>query len=422
LNLILKKSTLSGEIKAPSSKSMTHRAIIASSLAKGKSSINSPLISEDTNSTLKALSMLGAQIREKEHLWEIKGGNLHATNKPLKCKESGTTLRLLTGLCSIVEGCSTLTYEASLARRPMDPLIRALKHLGVKIEGSVEGPPIKIHGGSLKGGIVEIRGDISSQFISALLMAAPYALSQIDIHVTTPLESKPYVELTLDTMRHHGVNVIATNDLRYFSIPVKEYTPKNTKIEGDYSSSANLLAAGALSGTVTVSNLLQNSKQGDIKIIDILEKMGVKIRSSNKKTTTFKSRITGIKAELSDTPDLFPIVCALSSVAQGESILTGLGRLKHKESNRVSSMMEGLKKMGADITQDGDAVIIKGRRLKGTRIRPFNDHRISMAFGVLGLVAEGRMVIENAECVAKSYPRFWRDLESIGMKMVRKYE
>jgi 3-phosphoshikimate 1-carboxyvinyltransferase len=223
-------------------------------------------------------------------------------------------------------------------------------------------------------------------------------------------------------MRHHGVNVIATNDLRYFSIPVKEYTPKNTKIEGDYSSSANLLAAGALSGTVTVSNLLQNSKQGDIKIIDILEKMGVKIRSSNKKTTTFKSRITGIKAELSDTPDLFPIVCALSSVAQGESILTGLGRLKHKESNRVSSMMEGLKKMGADITQDGDAVIIKGRRLKGTRIRPFNDHRISMAFGVLGLVAEGRMVIENAECVAKSYPRFWRDLESIGMKMVRKYE
>jgi 3-phosphoshikimate 1-carboxyvinyltransferase len=247
-------------------------------------------------------------------------------------------------------------------------------------------------------------------------------MSQIDIHVTTPLESKPYVELTIDIMRHHGVDVLTSNDLRDFSVPVKEYIPKNTAIEGDYSSSANLLAAGAISGNVTVTNLLQNSKQGDRKIIEILEKMGTKLRSSNNKISTFKSRITGIKAELSDTPDLFPIVSALSSVAQGESILTGLGRLKHKESNRVSSMMEGLKKMGADITHDGDAMIINGRRLKGARIRPYNDHRIAMAFGVLGLIAEGKMVIENAECVAKSYPRFWRDLESIGMKMVRNYE
>lgn len=422
MNLTVKNSTLLGEVKAPSSKSITHRALITSALAKGNSIIRYPLISEDTSATLNAISMLGAQIKEKEKVWEINGGSLHASNKPLKCKESGTTLRFLTGLCSIIEGISSLKYEASLGRRPMDPLINSLKHLGVKIESSDKGPPIRIHGGSLKGGIVKIKGDISSQFISALLLVAPYAMSPTNIFVTTPLESKPYVELTLDTMIHHGVKVLTSKDLREFKVPVKEYIPRNTIIEGDYSSSSFLLAAGAISGKVTVTNLLQKSKQGDKKIIDILRKMGAELNITKEKITTIKSKITGINKDLTDTPDLFPIVSALSSIAQGESILTGLGRLKHKESNRIFSMMEGLKKMGVDITQKEDTMIINGGRLKSARIRSYNDHRIAMAFGVLGLVAEGKTVIENAECVEKSYPGFWRDLESIGMKTVRNYE
>lgn len=422
MKVTIKNGDIYGHMKAPSSKSLTHRSLVASALADGHSVINHPLISVDTEATAKALSLLGIDIFKKENYWEIKGGRLTAPIIPLDCKESGTTLRFLTGACSLVDGCSELTGSSSLFRRPMKPLIDALIHLGVKIESYVGQNIVKVYGGDLGGGDVEIRGDISSQFISSILLVAPYAKSRIEITVTTQVESKSYVEMTLDTMKNHGVLVDTSNDLRKLIIPVQNYEPKEIMIEGDWSSAAYILAAGTLAGKITITNIRKESKQADLQIINILEEMGADLEINDDEITARKSNLTGISADFKNYPDLFPIVCALCSVAEGESTLTGLNRLKLKESNRIYSMRMGLKKMGANIREKNGIISISGRRLKGAHIDPFKDHRIAMSLGVLALVAKGITTIKDAECTVKSYPLFWDDLHSLGMKMVRSYE
>jgi 3-phosphoshikimate 1-carboxyvinyltransferase len=420
VNVTIIGGELSGHVKAPSSKSITHRELIISALSKGCSVIKYPLISNDTEATASVLSNLGINIKKSKESWTVEGGYLSAPKDILDCNESGTTLRLMTGVCSLVNGCCKLTGKPSLKTRPMKPLLDALNGLGTKVESLDGYPPIKIHGGKLFGGIVKIPGNISSQFISSLLIVAPLAESRIEISVTTQLESKPYVAITLETMKHHGVNVEVSNDMRNFYIPIQRYTVQNSTIEGDWSSAAVLLAAGALSGKVNVTNLNKKSSQADLQIIKILKRMGASIEINDSSVTSIASSLKGIKKDLSDYPDLFPIVSALCSVASGESILTGLERLSYKESDRVFSMMKGLRSMGADIKRSMNAIRINGKQLKGANINPFNDHRIAMSFGVLGLVAKGKTIINEADCVSKSYPSFWDDLESIGAKTRRK--
>jgi 3-phosphoshikimate 1-carboxyvinyltransferase len=409
-------------MKAPSSKSLTHRYLVTSALAEGHSVIKYPLISIDTEATAKALSILGTEIIKKDDRWEINGGFLTTPNIPLDCKESGTTLRLLTGVCALVNGCTELMGSPTLFQRPMKPLTDALIRLGVRVERIEDQNKIKVYGGDLEGGEVEIRGDISSQFISSLLLVAPYAKSNMEITVTTSLESKPYVEMTLDTMRKHGVSVNASDDLRKLIIPIKKYEPKEAIIEGDWSSVAYILAAGILAGGVTISNIRKKSKQADLQIINILEQMGANLEIYEEEITARKSILKGIRVDFKDCPDLFPIVCALCSIAEGESTLKGIKRLKLKESDRVFSMIKGLEKMGADIQENNGILSIVGRKLKGAFIDPFKDHRIAMSLGVLALVAEGKTIIKDAECVDKSYPQFWDDLHSLGLKMVKSYE
>jgi 3-phosphoshikimate 1-carboxyvinyltransferase len=416
MSITVNPGTLTGAVTAPPSKSMTHRHLIVSALADGVSLLESPLRSEDTEATVEALRKLGAAITDVGGDWEITGGSLTPPSSVIDCHESGTTLRLLTGLCSLLDEPCTLSGAPSLLRRPNKPLLKTLEQLGVQTQSLDGYPPITVKG-KMKGGKAMIPGDISSQFMSSIILAAPYAENPVDLRITTRLESKPYVEMTLNAMRKSGVKVQHTENMDAFHVPAGRYNARTTRIEGDWSSAAFLLASGAISGKVHVDNLDVESSQADREILRILDEMGAYIKISGNRVTTEKSMLTAIEADLSDCPDIFPIIACLCSAAEGESRLTGLARLRLKESDRVAAVMEGLGKMGAAVTSIGDVLIINGGALHGAVIDPYNDHRIAMSFAVLAQAATSETTIMNPECVSKSYPDFWDDLKQIGARI-----
>ena len=409
-------SSISGEVTAPSSKSATHRALILAALADGENSIRHPLASDDTLATLRALKQMGAAHRKLGSTWVIKGGELKEPRGPVHCGESGTTMRLLTAVSALVEGDVTLTGGPSLNRRPMEPLLSALRMLGVECESNGGLPPMTVHGqGMLKGGTTEIRGDVSSQFVTALLLVAPLAETPLTIKVTTPLESRPYVSMTVDVMRQFGVEAKVSGDMRTLIAPNVPYRAAKVAVEGDWSSAAYPLAMGALSGEARVKNLDPASCQADVEFINVLEDMGADVQIHGSSITTHKSSLKAVERDLSDCPDLFPIISTLCTQAQGTSTLSGLGRLRLKESDRVKSMGDGLRAMGAHFTERGDTVKIRGSRLRGAQVDPQGDHRVAMSLAAAALVANGATVIGDAECVSKSYPGFWTHLEQLGV-------
>ena len=409
-----------GRVTAPPSKSMTHRALILSALAEGESLIKSPLKSDDTEATSKILRQLGVGVTEEVDTWHVEGGLLRPPIDDLNCGESGTTLRLMTAVCALVEGKCRLSAGKSLSGRPVEPLLEALRRLGVACESDGGRPPLTVLGnGAIRGGYTEIRGDISSQFVSALLIASPLAESPVRIRVTTPLESKPYVTMTLDAMKLFGVKLDASPDLRDFQTPVKPYKPAKVVVEGDWSSAAYLLAAGALGGKVSISGLDVESGQADRRIMEILRRMGACVISRRGDVIVRSSRLCVLDYDLSDCPDLFPVVSTICAAAEGESRLTGLSRLKFKESDRVEAMAESLTRMGAEVNVREGIVFIRGGRVSGAEVDPHGDHRIAMALAVLSLAADGDTMIRDAGCVSKSYPRFWVDFEKVGIKVRR---
>jgi 3-phosphoshikimate 1-carboxyvinyltransferase len=305
----------------------------------------------------------------------------------------------------------------------VEPLLDALRQLGVDCESRGGNPPVKVHGrGGIDGGEVTIRGDISSQFVSALLLVAPYARNQLRVKVTTRLESAPYVGMTMDAQRAFGVQVKASEGYQEMQVENQAYTPTEYAVEGDWSSGAYMLAAGAMAGKASVDNLLRESMQADAAIIEVLREMCAKPIFHGERVGVDHAEINGINWDLTDSPDLFPVVVALCSAAKGESRLQGLRRLRLKESDRIASMVEGLGRMGIKNEPSKDSIIIHGGAPEGAVIDPHGDHRIAMAFGVLGLAARGETAIMDAECVSKSYPGFWEDLESLGGRVGRKQD
>ncbi len=412
------RSLVGGTLEPPSSKSMTHRALICSALAKGESVIRSPLISDDTLATRWILELLGAEVSGSDEEWKVRGGALKEPYAELDCGESGTTIRFMTAVCSLVDGVCKLTGGRSLSRRPMEPLVDGLRQLGVKIDSKGGLPPITVKGrGRIRGGEAAIRGDISSQFVSALLLVAPRADRKTVIKITTQLESKPYISMTMDTQRLYGVEVEASEDMMEYKIARQSYSPAELTVEGDWSSAAFLLAAGALAGGVTLGNLNLESEQADTAILDILKSMGAIVECRDSSINVKEATLRGVSMDISDCPDLFPVITSLCATASGTSTLTGIRRRQFKESDRIASMAEGLKRMGVKTTLDGDTFTIEGGMPKGATISPHQDHRIAMAFTVLGRVADGETGIMDAECVSKSYPGFWDDMESIGAEI-----
>jgi len=418
MHLTLKKSNIEGSVNSPASKSLTHRALLAGIQANGITKINNPLDCNDTKASLEISRELGAEITIEKDKWIIKEINRSVEkSKILNCQDSGTTMRLFLPYCTLINQELLLTGNESLLRRPIGALIDAVNQLGGKCS-SVPGngmPPVQISPSKLNGGKVSIPGNISSQFISGLLFACPAAESNTEINISTELESVPYIELTLGVLEDFGIKVEAEKDYRKFSIPSnQEFTPKDYTIEGDFSSAAFLLAAGILSGKVEVKNLSKNSLQADRKIVDILKEMGADIKWNNGILTANKSSLNATEIDVKNCPDLVPILAALSTQAKGKTRIYNAERLRIKESDRLEAITSELKKMGASIEQKKAELLITGPvSLNSASINPHNDHRIAMSCAVAGLLAPGT-VIEQSECITKSFPGFVHTLKELG--------
>ncbi len=409
----ISKSEITGKVIAPPSKSYTIRGLMCAALAKGESQILHPLNSDDTEAALDVLSQVGIHVNQKQDSWQVIGGDFREPNTDLFCGESAATLRFMTAICSLIPGKSRLTTGTSLAQRPVKPLIQALRQLGVNCRCHGEVAPVTVQGGRLKGGVTELPGNVSSQFVSALLFISPFAEQGMTIKLTTPLESKPYVMMTLDCLENFWITVGFSEELDRFEVLRQIYKPANYKVEGDWSSASYLLALGAVGGEVAVENLNPESLQGDRVILDFLRDMGASVIVNQNSVTVRRSRLNGIKADLSNCIDLLPTMAVLAATADGVSELSGIERARLKESNRVSVLKEGLDRTGIKVKEERNKLTITGSEPKGSVIDSKDDHRMAMAFSILGSLAGG-IIINNAECVSKTYPEFWDELKSIG--------
>ncbi len=409
----ISKSEIRGKVKAPSSKSYTIRGLMCAALARGESEIIDPLGSDDTEASLDVLSRVGIRVTQGKNSWRVAGGSFHKPTTDLYCRESAATLRFMTAIGALVPGKCRLTAAPSLAARPIKPLLQALQQLGVDCQYQDESSSVVVNGGRLRGGVAELPGNISSQFVSALLLISPFAEKSIKIRLTTPLESRPFVLMTLECLEKFGVKVNSSTDLREFETPKQAYQPAKYRVEGDWSSASYLLALGALSGEVKVENLNPGSLQGDKIILNFLQDMEAAVAIGQNLVTVRSSRLKAIKTNLSDCIDLLPTLAVLAAVADGESQFTGIQRARLKESDRVSAVKEGLERMGIKVDEEENKLAVVGWLRKGAVIDSKGDHRIAMAFGLLGLVA-GETIIDRAECVSKTYPEFWDTLKSIG--------
>jgi len=327
-------------------------------------------------------------------------------------------MRFMTAVCTLARGRCTLTGAPSLLRRPIGPLVKALNMLGASVTCRAGLPPVFVDGrGSLPGGSAQMPGDVSSQFVSAILLSSPRAEDAVDLTLTTPLVSRPYVELTIHVQRRFGVHVEASEDFNAFTVYPQEYKPTAVSVEGDWSSASVMLSAGALAGRVVVEGLDLRSPQPDRRIIEILREMGASVSVSGNRVEVEAGELRAVDVDLSDCPDLFPVLSALCSYAEGVSVLRGVSRLRFKESDRVRAMERALRSMGVDVHVFGDIMRIRGGRPRGAVLDPMGDHRIAMALAVASLRAEGRSTILDAECVSKSYPNFWRDLKNLGARL-----
>jgi len=410
------KSEVKGKVRAPSSKSYTIRGLMCAALAKGESEIIHPLSSDDTEATVNMLGKVGIRVHLKGDLWLVIGGDFHEPDTDLFCGESATTLRFMTAICSLIPGKCCLTSAPSLSKRPIKPLLQALRQLDVDCAYRDEDSSVVVGGGRLRGGMVELPGDISSQFVSALLFISPFAEEGVIIKLNTPLESKPYVLMTLECLQGFGIKVKASEDLREFEVLKQTYKPAKYRVEGDWSSASYLLALGAICGEVEVENLNPKSLQGDKAVLNFLRDMGAGVEVNKNSVIVRKARLNAIRADLSDCIDLLPTMAVLAVVADGESEFIGIDRARLKESNRVSALREGLERMGIKVGEERDKLTVTGSMPKGSIIDSKGDHRIAMAFSILGSVA-GETIIDGAECVSKTFPEFWDVLKSIGGKV-----
>lgn len=416
MKLVVRPSSVQGTVTATPSKSLTHRAMVLAGLANGDSRLRGPLISGDTEATKRGMEQLGASFRQEGDDYIVRGGRLRAPAGPIDCANSGTTLRLLSGIASLLPYNVTLTGDASLQQRPMKPLLNALGEMGVQaISAHGNGSPPIIIRGPNKGRWTHIKGDISSQFISSLLISSALKDLDTEIVITTPLKSRPYVEITRDMMSYFGADTFETKN-GYRVRGGQHYRPNNYAVPGDYSSAMFPLVAGAIAGKVSVAGLDPQDRQGDRAVLEILSRFGAKVTVTEREVTVEKGDLRGTEVDLADTPDAFPILAVLASQAVGESVLKNAQHLRFKESDRIATTVGFLRTMGADIEEREDGCVIRGpSRLKGRSIDPSGDHRIHMAATVAGLVAEGSTIVQG-DCYTISYPRFVDDMKALGAK------
>ncbi|MDD1664426.1 MAG: 3-phosphoshikimate 1-carboxyvinyltransferase [Methanomicrobiales archaeon] len=407
-------------ITAPPSKSFTHRALVAAALARGSSIITDPLVSDDTKITAIALRTLGVPLAWEEGAVRITGvdGRFPTREETLlDLGDSGTSMRFFAALALLADNPVVLRGSPRMHERPIRPLASALREVGgeVRYLGKEGYPPLRVSG-ALRGGELMVDGSISSQFISALLMAAPCGEGDLNLTVSPPPVSRSYLDLTSEVMSAFGAPPERKGYIRFFVKGGTGYRGRTYRIEGDFSSVSYFLAMGAVcGGRVRVGNLNRESPQGDRRFPDLLEEMGCRVRWDDAGILLESNgSLSGVDVEMSESPDTVQTLCAVAAFARSPTRISGIDHLRHKESDRIQSTAGALRSLGGDVRIEGDTVTVHPRPLHGGVIDPRGDHRTAMAFAVIGLGAGG-VTIRDAGCVSKSYPQFWDQLREAGL-------
>lgn len=415
--VVISPTALRGRVTIPPSKSLGHRGIISAALSKGISNISNVQYSKDIIATLEIMKMLGAKIEKKDNSLVIDGTDIFSCGDKeitLQCNESGSTIRFLIPVALVREGQYVFQGKGKLVSRPLTSYYEIFDEKGIEYTTTEGGLPLKVKG-KLSSGIYKLRGDISSQFITGLLFALPLVEGDSEIVVTTELESKGYVDLTLDTLKSFGIE-IENQDYKIFKIKGnQQYLPRDYYIEGDYSQGAFFLVAGAIGNDIKCKGLRKDSLQGDMAILDILKDMGCNFEETDEYVKALPSKTKGIDIDVSQCPDLVPILAVLASMSEGETRILNAKRLRIKECDRLNVTAVELNKIGADITELEDSLIIRGvKEFKGGEVDSHNDHRIVMALSIAATRAKGDIIINNPMAIEKSYPNFFEDYKNLG--------
>ena len=420
MNCKVEKSKISGHITCPANKSYSHRAIFLASLAGNNSKLDNVLFSADTVATIEACRNFGAEIEEINTSIIVK--------KPIKtdiivpeidAKNSGTTIRIASGIASLFTREITLTGDSSLQKRPMQPLLDALESIGAKCNSTKGMPPIKITGRIL-GGDVSIPGNFSSQFISALLICAPLTEKGINLTIEGNLVSKPYLDATIVTMKNFGVTVQTLIPYKKYSIAPQVYKPSTFTVPMDFSSLALLLSASVLNGeNVIIHGRMGNLPQGDKVFIDILEQLGVKVSIKEDQITIQSPKeLDGGRFDLSDSPDLLPPLAILALKTTNPIEITNVKHARLKETDRIAILSRELVKIGIRVQEKEDGLILESpKESKGATLNSENDHRLFMAFCIVGMYV-GNCIVTDHESVAVSYPDFIKEMNKLGAKIL----
>lgn len=409
--------SVKGTITPPSSKSYAQRAIALALLAEGRTTLRNLEFCKDTRSALRCIEALGAKVEFIDDSTVSIEGGLKPQSNTLHVGESGLATRLFTPIASLNPTPLTIEGEGTLLYRPMTMMIEPLRQLGVQVRDGGGFLPIEVQG-PIHGGEITVDGSVSSQFITGLLLALPLAEEDTTLHVTSPV-STPYIDMTIDTARRFGVEIMHNEGdyTQFFIEGGQQYTPTDLSIEGDWSGAASILVAGAIAGEVTVKNISTLSKQADTAICHALERAGAGLIIEEDSITVSKRKLRGFEFDATNAPDLFPALAALAAAAEGESVIVGTERLRHKESDRAETIRREYEKLGIEVDISEENIMrIRGGEIQSATTFSHNDHRIAMSLAVSALRCEGEVKIENAECVEKSYPTFFEDLESITIR------
>jgi len=409
----------------PGSKSYTNRALVMAALARGKSIISGISVSADSLVMIESLKKLGVKINKNNNRIKVigNGGVFKKQNLTLNVGHAGTAMRFLTAICSLVPGEIILDGSERMRQRPIGELVSALNQLGVKIEyfGKKGCPPLKIFGSEIFKNKVAMQGNISSQFFTALLLVGSVLKKGLNIQVIGKQISKSYIDMTIAGLKEFGVEVMNNNYQKYAILPSEKLKPTKYHVEGDASGASYFWALAAITGSrIKVKNINPESLQGDVKFPDILQKMGCQINKSSSGRwieVTGTNNLKAINVDMSLMPDTAQTLAVVAAFANGKTKITGLATLRIKETDRLQALQNELRKINikSEITQDSITVI--GGKPKGNIIEVYNDHRMAMAFAILGAKISG-IVITNPDVVNKSFPDYWEKLTSLEVQLL----